>query len=503
MAEQVDAVVVGAGPNGLAGALVLASAGLQVVVLEAEPTLGGGARTLELVAPEYQHDICSSVHPMGLASPFFRAFDLARQGVEMLRPEVAYAQPIAGDRAAIAWSDIDRAAAGLGPDGPGWRWLLGPLANDWRGVVDALLSDFRSVPRSPLTVARFGVRALDQGTPLWNRRWRGDEAPALLSGVSSHAISPPRALAPAAAGLLLASLAHAPGIGWPLPRGGSQAIVDAMAAHLRQLGGEVRTGIRVRSLDELPAARTVLLDVSARGLLEIAGGRLPTSYAGWLQRFRFGSGSCKVDFALSGPVPWANPDVRRAGTVHLGGTRADVERAEQQVHDGRHPDEPFCIVVQAGVVDDTRAPAGCEALWSYAHVPHGSPRDMGDAVEARIEQFAPGFRDLVLHRSVIPAAEMVGHDANYVGGDIAAGATTPWQMLMRPVPRWDPFRTPVDGVYLCSASAPPGPGVHGMPGVWAAQRALRQVFDDRRDPLELVAASVDVSRPRPTGTAAA
>jgi phytoene dehydrogenase-like protein len=500
--DQVDAVVVGAGPNGLAGALVLAAAGLQVVVLEAESTLGGGARTMELVAPGYQHDICSAVHPMGLASPFFRAFDLARHDVPMLQPEVAYAQPIVGDRAGVAWADLDRTVAGLGPDGPAWRSLLGPLAADWRGLVDALLSDFRSVPSSPVTAARFGVRTLDQGTPLWNRRWQSDEAPAMFSGVSSHAISPPRGLAPAAAGLLLASLAHAPGIGWPMPRRGSQAIVDAMAAQLRELGGEVRTGHRVGHLDELPPSRAVLLDVSARGLLEIAGGRLPGSYAGWLQRFRFGSAACKVDFALSAPVPWLNEDVRRAGTVHLGGTRADVDRAERDVYAGKHTDEPFCIVVQPGVVDDTRAPAGGETLWSYAHVPHGSPRDMGDAVAARIEKFAPGFRDLVLHRSVIPAAQMSGHDANYVGGDIAAGATTPWQMLMRPVPRWDPFRTPVDGVYLCSSSTPPGPGVHGMPGVWAAKRALRQVFGDRRDPLELVAAGVDATRPA-AGTGAA
>jgi phytoene dehydrogenase-like protein len=499
VAESFDAVVVGAGPNGLAGAIVLAAAGLHVVVLEAEETLGGGARTLDLVSPGYRHDLCSSVHPMGLASPFYRAFDLARHGVEMLRPEAAYAQPIEGARAGIAWSDLDRTVAELGPDGESWRSLLGPLAHDWRGLVDALLSDFRSVPGAPLTALRFGLRVLDQGTPMWNRRWEGEEAPAMLSGVSSHAISPPRSLAPAAAGLLLASLAHAPGIGWPLPRGGSQSIVDAMVAHLRRLGGELRTGHRVRTLDELPTSRAVLLDVSPRGLLEIAGGHLPTSYAGWLQRFRFGSGACKVDFSLRGPVPWRNEDVRRAGTVHLGGTRADVARAEQQVHDGQHPDDPFCIVVQAGVVDDSRAPAGAEALWSYAHVPHGSPRDLGDAVEARIETFAPGFRDLVEHRSVIPAAEMAAHDANYVGGDIAAGATTPWQMLMRPVPTWDPYRTPVEGAYLCSASAPPGPGVHGMPGVWAAKRALRQVFGDRRDPLELVAASVEAN---PAGSAA-
>jgi phytoene dehydrogenase-like protein len=483
---MVDAVVVGSGPNGLAAAVTLAAAGLEVEVVEAASTIGGGARTAELTLPGFRHDVCSAVHPMALASPFFRAFDLARHGVEMLQPEVAYAQPLDGGRAGLAWRDLDRTAAGLGVDGPAWRSLVGPLAEHWESMVGLLLSDFRSLPRDPRTAARFAAGVLEQGSPAWNRRWSGDVAPALLTGVSAHAIRPPRGPIPAGAGLLLAGLAH--GVGWPVPRGGSQSIVDAMTTQLGALGGRVRTGERVVSLGQLPAARAVLLDISARGLLDIAGDRLPASYQGWLRRFRYGSGVCKVDFALDGPVPWAAEGCELAGTLHLGGSRAEMSATERVVASGRHPERPFVLAAQPGVVDPGRAPGGRDTLWTYAHVPAGSSVDLGEAVTAQIERFAPGFRDRVLHRSVVTAVEEERHNANYVGGDISAGATTPWQMVMRPVPRWDPYRTPLPGTYLCSASTPPGPAVHGMAGVHAAGRALRQVFGDRRDPLDLVRA---------------
>lgn len=486
MSESIDAVVVGAGPNGLAAAVVLAAAGLEVEVIEAGETLGGGARTSEITLPGFRHDICSAVHPMGLASPFFRAYDLARHGVEMLQPEVAFAQPMDGARAGLAFRDIDRTAEGLGRDGDAWRRLLGPLAERWESVVDLLLSDFRSMPGDPVTGLRLGTRVLEQASPAWNRRFHEDVAPALLTGAAAHTICPPRRLAPAGAGILLASLAH--GVGWPLPRTGSQAITDALAATVVQLGGRMRTGTPITSLAELPRARAVLLDVSPRGLLAMAGDQLPAGYAGWLRRFRFGSAVCKVDYALSGPVPWAAPGCELAGTVHLGGTRAEVAGTEAVVNAGRHPDRPFVIAVQPGVVDDSRAPAGKHTLWSYAHVPNGSTRDMSEQVTAQIERFAPGFRELVLHQTVMTAAQEQEYNANYVGGDIASGATTPWQMVMRPVPRWDPYRTPLPGTYLCSASTPPGPAVHGMSGLHAARRALRQVFGDRRDALSLVRA---------------
>ncbi len=491
MPATIDAVVVGAGPNGLAAAVTLASAGLQVEVVEAEPTVGGGARTAELTLPGYRHDVCSAVHPMAVASPFFRAFDLAGRGVQMLHPEVAYAQPLDGGRAGLAWPDLGRTADGLGVDGDAWRRLLGPLAERWESVVGLLLSDFRTLPGGVGALpgalgaaGRLGYRLLEQGGPAWNSRFRGEVAPALLTGVSAHAIAPPRGLAPAGAGLLLGALAHA--VGWPIPRGGSQAVVDALARVVTQHGGVIRTGHRVSSLADLPPARAVLLDVTPRSLLQLADGHLPAGYAAWLRRFRYGNAACKVDFALSGPVPWAAPGCDLAGTLHLGGTRPETVGTEADVAAGRHPERPYVLVSQPGVVDDSRAPQGQHTLWTYAHVPAGSTLDQGEAVTRQIERFAPGFRDVVRHRSVITAAEQSRHNANYVGGAISGGATSPWQMVMRPAPRWDPYRTPLPATYLCSASTPPGPAVHGMAGLHAARRALRQVFGDRRDPLELI-----------------
>ncbi len=485
--ERVDAVVVGAGPNGLAAALVLAEAGRHVVVFEAAPTIGGGARTAELTLPGFSHDVCSAVHPMAAVSPFFRAFDLAASGVEMLHAEASYAHPLDGGRAGVAWKDLDRTVAELGPDGDAWRRLVGPLVDDLDELAAVVLSDFRTLPLSSLPAAvRLGLRTLEQGSRAWSRRFNGDLAPALLAGVEAHVITPLPALAAAGAGLWFAALGHA--IGWPIPRGGSQAIVDAVAARLRELGGEIRTGEAVTSLAQLPPSAAVMLDLTPAGLLDIAGDNLPAGYRRWLRRFRYGSGACKVDFALSGPVPWAAEGCRRAGTLHLSGTRAEIAANEQEVADGGHPERPYVLVAQPGVIDDTRAPAGKEALWTYCHVPAGSTVDMGEAVTAQIERFAPGFRDLVLHRSVMSAAAQEAYNANYVGGDIAGGAAaTPWQLLMRPVPRWDPYRTPIAGTYLCSSSTPPGPAVHGMNGVHAAGRALRQVFGDSRAPIDLVA----------------
>lgn len=491
---SVDAVVVGSGPNGLAAAVVLAAAGLEVEVHEAEDAVGGGARTAELTLPGFAHDVCSSVHPLAVASPFFRAFDLPARGVELLQPEVPYAQPLDGGRAGLAYRDLQRTAEGLGPDGPAWRALLGPLVDDWPALVDLMMSDYRTLPRDPLLAARFGLRVLEQGSYAWNVRFTDDVAPAMLTGVSTHAIAPSRSLGPAAAGLLLATMAH--GVGWPLVRGGSQRLVDAMVDVVRSRGGRVVTGHRVRSLEELPRARAVLLNLGPAGLLQVAGDRLPTAYRRWLKAYRYGNAVCKVDFALSGPVPWQAPGLDAVGTLHLGGTRAEMLATERDVARGRHPERPYVIAVQADVVDPDRSPAGHRQLWAYAHVPAGSTVDMGDAVQAQVERFAPGFGDLVLHRAVTTAADEERRNANFVGGDIATGATTPWQMLARPVPRWDPFSTPLDGVYLCSAATPPGPAVHGMAGVHAARRALRQRFGIRTDPLELVHSTRPAARGR-------
>ncbi|PRX05123.1 UNVERIFIED_ORG: phytoene dehydrogenase-like protein [Actinomadura viridilutea] len=469
-----DAIVVGAGPNGLAAALVLANAGLQVEICEAASTIGGGARTAELTLPGFRHDVCSAAHPMALASPFLRAFDLARHGVEMLQPPVAYAHPLDGGRAGLAWRDLDRTVEGLGRDGRAWKSLFGPLVDRWQRLSGLALSDQRHIPLDLRVMASLGLRLVEQGSPLWNLRFRTQAAPAMLTGVSSHASSPPRALAPAGVGLMLATLAHA--VGWPIPRGGSQAIVDAMAAEFTRLGGRIFTDHRVRKLSDLPRARAVLLDVSPAGLLDIAGDELPSRYARRLRAFRYGTAACKVDFALSGPVPWTAEGCDQAGTLHVIGSREEALAAEREVAAGRHAERPYVLVVQPGVVDETRAPKGHHTLWTYAHVPHDSPRDVSEAIIAQIERFAPGFRDLILAKHVRTARDQARHNPNYIGGDIGGGALTTWQLLARPAPRWDPYTTPLRGVYICSASTPPGPGVHGMSGVHAARRALRRRF---------------------------
>ncbi len=481
---MLDAVIVGSGPNGLAAALTIAASGRQVAVFEAQPTLGGGARTAELTLPGYQHDICSAVHPMAVAAPFFQAFDLARHGVELAQPDLAYAQPLDGGRAALAWRDLDRTCAGLAEDGPAWRRFFGPLSARWQEVVSILLSDLRSPPANPVVAGQLLRRILEQASPAWGLRFRGELAPALLTGVGTHAIAPPRGLGPSGAGVILGALAHS--VGWPIPIGGSQSIVDAMVRAIRQLGGELYVNRPISDLRELPPSRATFLDTSPRMLLRLAANRLSGGYARQLSRFRYGNAACKVDFALSGPVPWAAADCAEAGTLHLGGNRAEMLATERTIAAGRHAENPYVLVSQPQVVDSSRAPAGGHTLWTYAHVPAGSTLDLGEAVTRQISRFAPGFADLIVHRSVIPAAAAERHNANYIGGDIANGAITPWQLVMRPAPRWDPYRTSLPGVYLCSSATPPGPGVHGMCGLHAARRALRQVFHDPRDPLELL-----------------
>lgn len=482
-ADERDVVIVGSGPNGLAAAVIMARAGLSVDVYEAAEAAGGGTRTVEPM-PGFRFDECSAVHPMGLASPFFRAFGLAEHGVEMLQPEVAYAHPLDGARAGLAWRDLNRTVEGLGRDGPAWRRLLGPLAGNWQGVVATGMSDLRHLPAHPIAAARLGRRMLEQGSPLWNLRFREEVAPALLTGVSAHAIRPPRALPPAGVGLMLAALAH--GVGWPLVRGGSQAIADALVADLRTHGGRLHLGRRVRTLAELPRASAVLLDVSPAELLRLAAERLPGRYRTAARAYRYGGAACKVDFALSERVPWSARGCELAGTLHLTGARAEALAVQREVAAGRCPERPYVLAVQPEVVDDSRAPRGKATLSVYAHVPQGYPADIGDLVTAQIERFAPGFRDVVLHRWVRTATELQGWNPNYVGGDISAGAMSLRQTVFRPVPRWNPYRTPIAGVYLCSASTPPGPGVHGMAGVHAAGHALRDRFGIDEPPLELM-----------------
>jgi phytoene dehydrogenase-like protein len=477
--ETRDVVVVGAGPNGLAGAVTMARAGLDVLVLEAEGTPGGGARTTDLgLAPGVVHDICSAVHPMAVASPFLREFDLRARGVELHIPEISYAQPLADGRAGLAYRDLERTVAHLGVDGPAWRSLMAPLVENPEAVTALALGDKRSVPAELLspagvrTAVAYGLAALEQGTGAWNARFRTEEARALLTGVATHAISPLPTLATAGVSLLLGSLAHS--VGWPVPVGGSGAIVAALVADLRAHGGEVRTGTPVKSWRELPRARAYLFDTTPRALVGIWGDRIPAGVRRALLDFRYGNAAAKVDFVLSGPVPWTNAEVGAAGTVHLGGTRAEMARAEAAIAAGRHSAHPMVLVSDPAVSVPSREVGGLRPLWAYAHVPTGSTRDVTEDITAEIERFAPGFRDLVVASRCVPASRMSAENANYVDGDIAAGAVTFWRMFARPRAALDPFSGGIPGVYLCSSSVPPGPGVHGLGGWYAARRALRR-----------------------------
>ena len=461
--------MVGAGPNGLAAALTLARAGLAVDVFEGAGTPGGGCRTEELTLPGFRHDVCSAVHPLAAASPFFLGTDLDARGVRLLTPKVAFAHPLDGGRAAAVSGSVDETAGGLGADAGAYRRLMGPLVRDSGAIVPAVLAPLRSVPEHAAAVSRFGLRGVLPAS-LLARRFGTEEARALLAGVAAHSMQPLTAPLTGGFGLLLALLAHS--AGWPVVEGGSAGLVAALISELAALDGQVVTGRWIRRLADLPPARAVLLDVTPRQFLQIAGDRVQGGYRRAMRRFRYGPGVCKVDWALDGPVPWAAAACREAGTVHLGGTLAEVARSEAEVTAGRHPDHPFCLVAQAGVVDPTRAPAGKHALWAYCHVPSGSTVDMAGRIEAQIERFAPGFRDLILARAVRTAAEMERHNPNYVGGDINSGAGTLRQTVFRPAPRWHPYRTALPGVYLCSAATPPGGGVHGMCGMAAARAAL-------------------------------
>ena len=472
MSRPYDASVVGAGPNGLAAAVVLARAGLKVQLVERASTIGGGTRTAELTLPGFRHDICSAVHPMAMASGFFRRWGL-EQRVEMIVPEISYAHPVDGGTAGVAYRDLERTVAGLGVDGPTWRRMFGRLVDLEDEISQFTLSPILQVPRHPGTVVEFGLRILAQGGPWWDAGLKTREATALLAGVMAHAIRPMPSLSASAAGLTLA--VHGHGRGWALPRGGSQSIADALAADLVAHGGVIETDTEITDLGQLDSD-VALLDVTPRQLISMAGARLPDGYRRRLERFRYGGGASKVDFALSGPVPWAVDALRGSPTVHLGGDRADVARAEHDVARGRHSDDPFVLVVQPSVVDDTRAPSGQHSLWTYAHVPSGSTRDMTEVITAQIERFAPGFRDVLLASHSYSADELEAHDPNYIGGDIASGAPSLKQLVVRPVLSTEPWRTPVAGVYLASSSVPPGPSVHGMGGAYAARSALRHEF---------------------------
>jgi len=473
MAQTYEAVVVGAGPNGLAAAIELARAGLSVLVVEAEATIGGGARTEELTLPGFRHDVCSAIHPLGVLSPFLAGAVLAKHGLEWIHPPLALAHPFDDGTAVALQRGLLPTAAGLAPDVAAWTALFGPFDRDANGLFAELLRPLR-VPRRPLLLGHFGFHAVQSALRVAGDAFRGERTKAIFAGCAAHAMMPLEEPGTASFALVLAIAAHA--VGWPFPRGGSTAIIDALAAELTSLGGEIRTSERVTSLAQLPEARAVLFDVMPRHLVAIAGDELPRSYAEALRAYRHGPGVFKVDWALDGPIPWTAPECRRAGTVHLGGTAEEIAAGERQPHEGRLGERPFVLVAQQSLFDETRAPQGKHTGWAYCHVPHGSAIDATSIIEAQMERFAPGFRDLVIGRHVMSAVALEQYNASYIGGDIGGGANDLVQTLARPVSRWNPYATPNPRLFLASSATPPGGGVHGMCGYWAARAAIDRVF---------------------------
>ena len=476
MQASYDVVVIGSGPNGLAAAVGLAGAGLSTLVIEGHDEPGGGTRTSELTAPGFLHDVCSSVHPLGLASPWFQELGIDRE-LAWIQPPAAVAHVLGHGRVVTLERTIDDTATQLGRDAKTYRNLMAPLVERHTELLSMILAPLR-VPSSPLLLARFGIDALRSMRGLGHVRFRGDEAPALLAGIAAHAMVPLDHLASASVGLVLGVAGHA--VGWPIVGGGSRAITDALLARLRRAGGELLLGARVASMKQLPQARAYVFDTSPRQLVSIAGDRLPAWYRDRLDDFRHGPGVFKMDWALRGPVPWSDPRCARSATVHLSGTLDEIAAAEAAVHAGRLDERPFTLLVQPTLFDPTRAPAGQHVAWAYCHVPHGMPIDGTEAIESHIEAFAPGFRDLVIARSTMNPVELEQYNPNYVGGDINGGLSDVRQLLTRPMLRGDPYSTPAPDIFLCSASTPPGPGVHGMCGYWAARSVLSRVFPDAR-----------------------
>lgn len=467
-----EVVVVGSGPNGLSAAVAMAREGFHVTVLEMADSIGGGTRTEELTLPGFAHDVCSSVHPLAAGSPFFRQLHLEEHGLEWVEPPVAMAHPFDDGTAATLVRSVDETAETLGKDAEAYRALVGPLAERWRDVLDEALAPPVHLPRHPLLLARLGLHGLRSALGLAEAKLQTDRARAFFVGISAHTLLSMQKAPSAAFGLVLAVTGH--GAGWPFARGGSRAIAGALGSILSSLGGRVETGVEVTSLAELPKAEAAFLDVTPRQLLRIAGGRLPIRYRRRLERYRYGPGIFKVDWALAEPIPWRADACRRAGTVHIGGSTEEVVRSADAAWNGHHDEEPALILVQPSLFDDTRAPAGRHTAWAYCHVPNGSTRDMTESIERQVERFAPGFRDVVLARHTMNTAQLEARNPNLVGGDINGGAQDMHQLVARPVPTLDPYRTPLEGIYLCSASTPPGGAVHGMCGYHAASSALEE-----------------------------
>ncbi|WP_242696333.1 phytoene desaturase family protein [Longitalea luteola] len=467
-----DAIVVGSGPNGLSAAVTLQQAGVKVLLLEGKETIGGGLRTAEITLPGYLHDICSAIHPMAVASPFLSTLPLQEHGLEFIYPDIAAAHPFDDGSAAVLKQSFTETARLLGEDEHNYTKLIQPLLQSWPQIAADILGPLQ-FPRHPWLLAQFGLKALTSASYL-SGKFRTDKAKGLWGGMAAHSIQPLTNAATSAISLVLMAAGHLKG--WPLPKGGSISIANAMASYFLSIGGKIETGNYVRSLDQLPASKAVLLDVTPRQLLQIAGNRFSSFYTRQLQRYRYGMGVFKIDWALREPIPFTAPECRQAGTVHIGNKIDEIMESERLSSVGIHPEKPFVLLAQPSLFDISRAPANKHTAWAYCHVPHGSTVDMTTAIENQVERFAPGFKDCILARHTMNTAQMETYNPNYIGGDINGGIIDLRQLYTRPAMRWSPYTTPAKGIYICSSSTPPGGGVHGMCGFHAARKALQEIF---------------------------
>ncbi|MDB5062679.1 MAG: FAD-dependent oxidoreductase [Mucilaginibacter sp.] len=467
-----DAVIIGSGPNGLAAGIFLQQHGLSVLILEAKHTIGGGLRTAELTLPGFKHDICSAVHPLAAGSPFFKTLPLHNHGLEYLYPEVDAAHPFDNGTAAIIKRSIDETARLLRSDAQTYLDLFKPLVKSWPALAPDVLGPLH-FPKEPLAMAKFGLNALQPAT-LLAKRFKTMEAKGLFAGMAAHAIQPLNNIATSAIGLVLMANAHLGG--WPIPKGGSQQIANALASYFLSLGGKIQTDTYVTSLQQLPSAHAVLFDITPKQLLQIAGHKFSPIYKWQLERYRYGDGVFKIDWALDTPIPFTANDCRKAGTVHIGGTLEEIVASEKAPANGQHLDKPYVLLAQQSLLDPSRAPEGKHTAWAYCHVPNGSIKDMTAIIENQVERFAPGFKETILAKHTFNTAQMQEHNSNYIGGDINGGIIDIGQLFTRPALRWSPYKTSAKGLYICSSSTPPGGGVHGMCGYYAAKRALKDVF---------------------------